>query len=127
MTMTKMTATTVFIAVFATALVPHLSAQTLFVAPISDFALGEDGPTRYEYIMNLGDRSECDTVVPVAREELADYTVWFEFEERHYALVWDGSGRLVGDRDNVRSSGNIVKDVCEIIRDHAAGARANGE
>ena len=127
MTMTKMTATTVFAAAFAVALVPHLSAQTLFVAPIADFALGDDGPTRYEYIMNLGGRSECDTVVPVAREELADYTVWFEFEERHYALVWDGSGRLVGDRDNVRSSGNIVKDVCEIIRDHAQGGRGNGE
>ena len=127
MTMTKMTATTVLAAAFAAALVPHVSAQTLFVAPIADFALGDDGPTRYEYIMNLGDRSECDTVVPVAREELADYTVWFEFEERHYALVWDSNGRLVGDRDNVRSSGNIVKDVCEIIRDHAAGGRGDGE
>ena len=125
--MSKMTATTVLAAVLTAALVPHLSAQTLFVAPIADFALGDDGPTRYEYIMNLGDRGECDTVVPVAREELADYTVWFEFEERHYALVWDSSGRLVGDRDNVRSSGNIVKDVCEIIRDHAAGARGAGD
>ena len=123
MTMTKILATGAFFA----ALVPHLSAQTLFVAPISDFALGDDGPTRYEYIMNLGDRGECDTVVPVAREELADYTVWFEFEERHYALVWDSNGRLVGDRDNVRSSGNIVKDVCEIILRHAAGGRGNGE
>ena len=114
------------IAVLVAACVPHLSAQTLFVAPIADFALGDDGPTRYEYIMNLGDRGECDTVVPVAREELADYTVWFEFEERHYALVWDGNGRLVGDSDNVRSSGNIVKDVCEIVRDHAAGRRGAG-
>ena len=123
MTMTKMLATTLF----AAALVPHLSAQTLFVAPIADFALGDDGPTRYEYIMNLGDRRECDTVVPVAREELADYTVWFEFEERHYALVWDSSGRLVGDRDNVLSSGNIVKDVCEIILRHEEAARGDGE
>ena len=123
----KMLVTTVFAAAFTAAFVPHLSAQTLYVAPIADFALGDDGPTRYEYIMNLGDRGECDTVVPVAREELADYTVWFEFEERHYALVWDNSGRLVGDRDNVRSSGNIIKDVCEIIRDHAAGGRGAGE
>lgn len=120
----KMLAITAFV---AAACVPHLSAQTLFVAPIADFALGEDGPTRYEYIMNLGDRGECDTVVPVAREELADYTVWFEFEERHYALVWDSSGRLVGDRDNVRSSGNIVKDVCEIILRHEEAVRGSGD
>ena len=121
--MKKMIVTAVFVA----ALVPHLSAQTLFVAPIADFALGDDGPTRYEYIMNLGQRGECDTVVPVAREELADYTVWFEFEERHYALVWDSTGRLVGDRDNVRSSGNIVKDVCDIIREHENAGRGSGE
>ena len=126
MTMTKMTATTVSAAAFAVALAPPLSAQTLFVAPITDSVVGDDGPTRYEYIMNLDDRSECETVEPVAREELADYTVWFEFEERHYALVWDSSGRLVGDRDNVRSSGNIVKDVCEIILRHEA-RRGNGE
>ncbi len=119
----KMMLTAVFVAAF----VPHLSAQTLFVAPIADFALGDDGPTRYEYIMNLGSRSECETVVPVAREELADYTVWFEFEERHYALVWDSSGHLVGDRDNVRSSGNIVKDVCDIIRRHADAVRGSGD
>ena len=127
MTMTKMTATTVFAAAFAVALAPHLSAQTLFVAPITDSVLGDDGPTRYEYIMNLDDRSECETVEPVAREELADYTVWFEFEERHYALVWDGNGRLVGDRDNVRSSGNIVKDVCEIILRHEEAVRGDGD
>lgn len=119
----KMLATMLFVAAFAA----HLSAQTLFVAPITDSVLGDDGPTRYEHIMNLGDRSECDTVIPVAREELADYTVWFEFEERHYALVWDGNGRLVGDRDNVRSSGNIVKDVCEIILRHEEAARGDGD
>ena len=112
--MTHMMVITAFIAACA----PQLSAQTLFVAPIADFALGDDGPTRYEYITNLGRHSECETVTPVAREELADYTVWFEFEERHYALVWDSSGRLVGDRGDVRSSGNIVKDVCDIIRAH---------
>ena len=119
--MTKIVVITVLIAAF----VPHLYGQKLFVAPIADFALGDDGPTRHEYITNLDRRRECDPITPVAREDLADYTVWFEFELSHYALIWSKDGLLIGNRSNVFSSENVVKDVCNIIREHEDAIRAS--
>ena len=89
----------------------------IFVAPISDFAPDDDeGPTRYEYVTNFGQRKECSGVLPTSRENLADFTAWFEFEGRHSVLLWDRHGDLVYSDDGVRSSGNIVKDVCNEIR-----------
>ncbi len=91
----------------------------VFVAPIADFALGDDGPTRHEYVMHF-QRRECRGIVPTSREDLADFTVWFEFEGSHYVLLWDAQGDLIGSRRGVLNSGNIVKDVCNAIRDHVA-------
>ena len=91
----------------------------VFVAPIADFALGDDGPTRYEYVMHF-QRRECTGIVPTSREDIADFTVWFEFEGAHYMLLWDAQGNLIGSRRAVLNSGNIVKDVCDAIRDHVA-------
>ena len=90
-----------------------------FVAPIADFALGDDGPTRHEYVMHF-ERRECNGIVPTSKEDLADFTAWFEFEGSHYVLVWDAQGNLIGSRRAVLNSGNIVKDVCNAIRDHVA-------
>ena len=91
----------------------------VFVAPIADFALGDDGPTRHEYVTNF-QRRECNGIVPTSREDLADFTAWFEFEGAHYVLLWDAHGNLVGSRRAVLNSGNIVKDVCNAIRKHVA-------
>ena len=91
----------------------------VFVAPIADFALGDDGPTRHEYVMHFR-RGECDGIVPTSREDLADFTAWFEFEGSHYVLLWDQHGDLVGSRRAVLSSGNIVKDICNAIQEHVA-------
>ena len=91
----------------------------VFVAPIADFALGDDGPTRHEYVMHF-QRRECRGIVPTSREDLADFTVWFEFEGSHYVLLWNAQGDLIGSRRGVLNSGNIVKDVCNAIRDHVA-------
>lgn len=91
----------------------------VFVAPITDFALGDDGPTRHEYVMHF-QRRECNGIVPTSREDLADFTAWFEFEGSHYVLLWDAQGNLIGSRRRVLNSGNIVKDVCDAIREHVA-------
>ncbi len=96
----------------------------IFVAPISDFAPDNDeGPTRHEYVTNFERRDECKGVLPTSREDLADFTAWFEFEGRHSVLLWDAHGDLVYSDDGVRSSGNIVKDVCNEIR--SRGLRPN--
>ena len=86
----------------------------VFVAPIADFALGQEGPTRYEYVSWLS-QQECVGIVPTAREDLADFTFWFEFEDLHYVLVWDAEGDLVGSSGAVLMSENVVKDACNII------------
>ena len=102
------------------AVVPAAQVQyRVFVAPITDFALGDDGPTRHEYVTHF-ERRECSGIVPTSREDLADFTAWFEFEESHYVLLWDAQGNLIGSRRAVLSSGNIVKDVCNAIREHVA-------
>ena len=89
----------------------------IFVAPISDFAPDDsEGPTRHEYVTNFERRDECSGVSATSREDLADFTAWFEFEGRHSVLLWDAHGILVYSADGVRSSGNIVKDVCNEIR-----------
>lgn len=88
----------------------------IFVAPVADFAPDDsEGPTRYEYVTRF-ERKECRGILPTSRKDLADFTAWFEFEGRHYVLLWDAQGNLVYSRGSVRSSGNIVKDVCTAIR-----------
>ena len=105
---------------------PATTAQEplrVFVAPIADFALGDEGPTRYEYITGLS-QQECTGIVPTAREDLADFTFWFEFEDVHYVLVWDAEGHLVGSNGAVLRAANVVKDACNIIWGiHLAGSR----
>ena len=98
-------------------------AQTrLFVAPIANLALHEGGgPTRYEYLERLLDAPECAGIVPVGREDAADFVVWFEFEEhfggiasKHYMTLWDASGnRVAGDK--ARRSAEIMTAVCDAI------------
>ena len=68
----------------------------VYVAPIADFALGDDGPTRHEYIMHLR-RAECRGIIPTSKEAVADYTVWFEFENVHFMTLWD-AGNVIRDR-----------------------------
>ncbi len=58
--------------------------------------------------------------MPTSREDLADFTAWFEFEGSHYVLLWDAQGDLIDSRRAVLSSGNIVKDVCDAIWEHVA-------
>jgi hypothetical protein len=104
---------------------PATTAQEplrVFIAPIADFALGDAGPTRYEYI-NWLSQQECTGLVPIAREALADFTFWFEFEDAHYVLVWDAEGHLVGSNGAVLRADNIVKDACNIIWEHSESAR----
>ena len=73
----------------------------VFVAPLA--ANQESGPTRHEYVM------------------LADFTVWFEHEGiGHSMLLWDAHGDLVGERGGVLQGHNIVKDVCDAIREDLA-------
>lgn len=100
------------------AMAPATPGQVrIFVAPISDFSPDDsEGPTRHEYVTNFQRRKECDGILPTSREDLADFTAWFEFEGRHSVLLWDAHGNLVYSEDGVRSSGNIVKDVCNAIR-----------
>ncbi len=108
------------IALFVLSAAPAAQGRyRVFVAPIADFALGDDGPTRHEYVMHF-QRRECNGIVPTSREDLADFTVWFEFEGSHYVLLWDAEGNLIGSRRAVLNSGNIVKDVCNAIREHVA-------
>ena len=51
----------------------------LFVAPIAERTLDE-GPTNYDYFDRLMDAPECSGILPVGKEEIADFTVWFEFK-----------------------------------------------
>ena len=105
--------------IFSVSAMAPLAQETyrIFIAPISDFAPDDDGgPTRHEYVTNFERRDECKGVLPTSREDLADFTAWFEFEGRHFVLLWDAQGDLVYSGGGVRSSGNIVKDVCNEIR-----------
>ena len=94
-------------------------AQTwLFIAPIADRDLDE-GPTVYEYIDRLMAAPECSSVVPVGKEGIADFTVWFEFKDtfrggRHHMTLWDASGHWVAG-DYAGKSAEIVATVCNTI------------
>ena len=96
-------------------------AQTrLFVAPIANLELHRGaGPTRYEYLERLLDAPECAGIVPVGREDTADFVVWFEFELKgiggnHYMTLWDASGNRVAG-DEARRSAEIMTAVCDAI------------
>ena len=99
------------------------AAQTpyrVFVAPLA-LSQGGDGPTRHEYVMLFEQRDECAGIVPTSREDLADFTVWFEYEVvTHSMLLWDAHGDLVSERSGVFQGHNIVADVCDAIREHVA-------
>ena len=99
------------------------AAQTpyrVFVAPLA--ANQEGGPTRHEYVMLFERRDECAGVVPTSREDRADFTVWFEHDGLvHSMLLWDPPGDLVSERGGVLQGHNIVKDVCDAIREDLAG------
>ena len=116
--MKRMSVVGVLVLLLLSPVTPAAQGQyRVFVAPIADFALGDDGPTRHEYVMHF-QRRECNGIVPTSREDLADFTAWFEFEGSHYVLLWDAHGNLIGSRRAVLNSGNIVKDVCNAIREH---------
>ena len=92
----------------------------VFVAPLSGNQIS-DGPTRHEYVTLLDKRDECAGIVPTSREEFADFTVWFEYEDVvHSMLLWDAHGDLVSERGGVFQGRNIVADVCDAIREHVA-------
>ena len=99
------------------------AAQTphrVFVAPLAA-SQGGDGPTRHEYVVLFEQRDECAGIVPTSREDLADFTVWFEYEAVvHSMLLWDAGGDLVSERGGVFQGHNIVADVCDAIREHVA-------
>ena len=99
------------------------AAQTphrVFVAPLAA-TQGSDGPTRHEYVMLFERRDDCVGIVPTSREDRADFTVWFEYESVvHSMLLWDAHGDLVSERGGVFQAPNIVKDVCDAIREHVA-------
>ena len=91
----------------------------VFVAPLAANQVG--GPTRHEYVTLFERRDECAGIVPTSREDLADFTVWFEHEDLvHSMLLWDADGALVSERGGVFQGHNIVKDVCDAIRKHVA-------
>ena len=98
------------------------AAQTpyrVFVAPLG--ANQGDGLTRREYVMLFEKRDECAGIVPTSREDLADFTVWFDFNGiAHSMLLWDAHGDLASERVGVYQGQNIVKDVCDAIRKHVA-------
>ena len=89
----------------------------LFVAPIADRELGA-GPTTYEYLDRLLNAPECSGVVPVGKEEIADFSVWFEFKQEfrggHYMTLWDASGHWVAGGE-AGGSAEIVAAVCSAI------------
>ena len=96
------------------------TAQRVYISPIADFAIGDAGPTRFEYITHLRAQQACQTVRATSRRELANYEVWFEFEGRHYMIVWDADGSVIAMGDAALSN-NIVKDACEAMTAHATG------
>jgi len=92
----------------------------VFVAPLAASQIS-DGPTRHEYVMLFRQREECTGIVPTSREDRADFTVWFEYEAVvHSMLLWDADGDLVSERGGVFQGHNIVKDVCDAIREDLA-------
>ena len=89
----------------------------LFVAPIADRELGA-GPTTYEYLDRLLNAPDCSGVVPVGKEDIADFSVWFEFKQEfrggHYMTLWDASGHWVAGGE-AGGSAEIVAAVCDAI------------
>ncbi len=96
---------------------PSDTRTWLFIAPIADRDL-DPGPTRHEYIDRLMEAPECSSVVPVAKEEIADFSVWFEFRRafrgRHYMTLWDASGHWVAGGE-AGGSAEIVAVLCTTI------------
>ena len=106
-------------------------AQRLYIVPIADFAVGDVGPTRFEYITHFREQESCATITITNRQQAADFEVWFEYESspfvsaligglaeggRHYAIVWrDGAPMAM---ENAARSENIVSDTCEAIVEH---------
>ena len=66
----------------------------------------------------LMDAPECSGIVPVGREGIADFAVWFEFKDtfrgRHYMTLWDASGHWVAGGEAGKSA-EIVVAVCHAI------------
>ena len=95
------------------------AAETrLFIAPIADRNLNV-GPTLYEYLDRLMDAPECSGIVPVGREAIADFSVWFEFKDTfrrgtHYMTLWDASGHWVAGGE-AGGSAEIVTTLCNKI------------
>ena len=90
----------------------------LFIAPIADRNLNV-GPTLYEYLDRLMDAPECSGIVPVGREAIADFSVWFEFKDTfrrgtHYMTLWDASGHWVAGGE-AGGSAEIVTPLCNKI------------
>ena len=90
----------------------------LFIAPIADRNLNV-GPTLYEYLDRLMDAPECSGIVPVGREAIADFSVWFEFKDTfrrgtHYMTLWDASGHWVAGGE-AGGSAEIVTTLCNKI------------
>ena len=97
---------------------PSVTPTKLFIAAIADRNLDE-GPTVYEYIERMMEAPECSTVVPVGKEGIADFTVWFEFKDTfrggsHHMTLWDASGHWVAG-DRAGKSAEIVAVVCNTI------------
>lgn len=96
---------------------PATQAYRVFVARTNAVASSSfGGPTRHEYVTNFRERRECNGIFPTSREDLSDFTVWFEYDGDHSALLWDWQGNLVYSNGGVNRSTNIVKDVCNAIR-----------
>lgn len=94
------------------------AAETrLFIAPITERELA-DGPTTYEYLDRLMNAPECSGIVPVGKEGIADFSVWFEykagFRGGHYMTLWDASGHWVAG-GRAGGSDEIVAAVCNTI------------
>ncbi len=99
---------------------PPAAETRLFVAPVVERDLGI-GPTTYEYLDRLMTAAECSGIVPVGKEEIADFTVWLEFKTgrgfgrgRHYMTLWDASGHWVAGGEAVGSA-EIVTAMCRTI------------
>ena len=96
---------------------PPAAETRLFVAPIAERELGE-GPTTYEYLDRLMNAPECSGIVPVGKEAIADFSVWFEFKDtflgHHYMTLWDASGHWVAGGE-AGGSAEIVATVCSTI------------
>ena len=96
------------------------TAQRVYIAPVSDFALGDAGPTRFEYLTEFRRQEACQTVHPTNRRDQADFEVWFEFEQdlligsEHFMVLWNPEGSIVA-MDAAVLSENIVADACEAM------------